>query len=149
MQRWIVPVVAAVLLVFGGGLFGVWTYKQNMQHPIWVPLPINPELPGDKRDEIVKHLKAGLESKEILLKISKDLDLPKKLKLPSDDAAADSLKRRLFVNSTDGNMAKGVPPTINIGVKGKNKEKEITGAIATRLMEDVWKILGIEPPPKK
>ena len=40
-------------------------------------------------------------------------------------------------------------PSINVGVKGKRKNQELSGKIAMRLMEDVWNFLGIKPPPKK
>jgi hypothetical protein len=40
----------------------------------------------------------------------------------------------------------GKVPAIHIGVNGKNKEREVSGQIAMRLIQDVWKILGIEPP---
>ena len=40
-------------------------------------------------------------------------------------------------------------PSIHIGVNGKGKESEVSGEIAMRLMDDVWKILGIKPPAKK
>ena len=43
----------------------------------------------------------------------------------------------------------GKVPAIHIGVKGKAKESEVSGEIAMRLMDDVWKILGIKPPKKK
>jgi hypothetical protein len=43
----------------------------------------------------------------------------------------------------------GKVPAILVGLTGKNKEREVSGEIAMRLMDDVWKILGVEPPPKK
>ena len=33
-------------------------------------------------------------------------------------------------------------------LKGKAKESGVSGEIAMRLMDEVWKILGIEPPKK-
>ncbi len=42
----------------------------------------------------------------------------------------------------------GKVPAIHIGLTGKRKEREVSGAVAMRLMDDVWKILGIKAPPK-
>jgi len=53
MQRWIVVGVVAVLLFCGmgiGGLFAYRAYKQNLPGPVWVPMPVNPELPPEKCD---------------------------------------------------------------------------------------------------
>ena len=38
-------------------------------------------------------------------------------------------------------------PVVQIGVRGKKKERELAGQISMRLMDVVWKILGIKPPP--
>lgn len=43
----------------------------------------------------------------------------------------------------------GTAPSLNVGVSGKAKDAGISGEIAMRLMQDVWKILGIKPPPRK
>lgn len=149
MQRWILTGVVAVILVLGGGAFGYWTIKQNRPAPIWVPLSMKADFPYDKRKEIAKELKTKLEKKEILLKVSKDLGLAAAWKLPSDEAAADELGKRLFVDLGDMDTPDGKVPSMNIGVRGKLKEKELSGKIAVRLMKDVWTILGLEAPPAK
>lgn len=152
MQRWIVAGVVAVLLIGGmgvGGLFAYRAYKQNLPAPIWVPMPINPELPTDKRDDIIAKLKTELGKPERLAKVSKDLGLVTKWGLPSDEACAAELGRRMFVKAGEMDTPMGKTPAIHIGLNGKNKEREVSGEIAMRLMEDVWKILGIDPPSKK
>lgn len=141
--------VVAVMLVLGGGVFAYWTYKQNRPNPVWVPLPINPGVPDKKRQEIATDLKAKLGRPEILIQVSKDLGLAKKMNLASDNKVADELARRLFVKVGEAASPMGRVPSINIGVTGKNKEKEVSGEIAMRLMEDVWKILGIKAPSRK
>lgn len=149
MQRWIVFGVVVMILVLGGGGFAYKSYKENRPNPIWVPMPINPELPGDKRIEIAKELKELLKKPELLIQISKDLGLPKALQLPTDELAADEVARRLFVNVGETDSANGVKvPTINIGVTGMRKERVISEKIVMRLMEDVKKIIGIKPPPQ-
>jgi hypothetical protein len=150
MQRWIVFGVVAVLLVLGGGGFAYRTYKQNRPQPMWVPLPINPELPQEKRKEVVTELKKSLLKPEVLIQVSKDLGLPKTLGLPTDEAAANDIAQRLFVEVGEADAPTGGKvPSINIGIRGKRKDSEVSGKIAMRLMQDVWKILGIKPPPQK
>jgi hypothetical protein len=150
MQRWIVFGVVVVALMLGGGGFAYKSYKQNRPHPVWVPLPINPELPGEKRTEIARELKTQLAKPEILIQVSKDLALPQALGLASDEQAAKEIAERLFVNVGEADSPTGTKvPSINIGVRGKAREQEVSGKIAMRLMQDVWKILGIKPPEKK
>ncbi len=144
MQRWIVLGVVAMILVLGGGAFGYWTIKQNRPAPIWVPLTMKAEIPYEKRREIAKELKTKLENKEILVRVSKDLGLAGEWKLPSAEAAADELGKRLFVEAGDMDSPEGRLPSLNIGVRGKLKEKDLSGKIAVRLMDDVAKILGIK-----
>lgn len=149
MQRWIVGGLVVMMLLFGGGLFAYFTYKQNRPAPVWVPLPINPELPDAKRDEIVSDLKTRLSAEEILLKVSKDVNLTAKWDLASDKEGASEIRRRLFVRAGEADTSMGKVPAIHIGLTGKKKEREVSGEIAVRLMDDVWGILGIKPPPKE
>ena len=141
--------VVAIFLLIGGGGFAYWNYKQNLPHPVWVPLPLNPDLSDDKRQEIAKELKAKLGTTEILTIISKDLNLPKKWKMSSDDEAVGELGRRLFVTQGEVASSMGKVPAINIGVQGPRKDKGVSEEIANHLMVDVRKILGIKAPPTK
>lgn len=136
-------------LMLGGGVFAYRVYKENRPQPIWVPLPINPKLPGSKRDEVVKDLKEKLDTPEILLRVSQDLNLAELWSLPSEAAAGEELSKRLFVTLGESHTGVGPTPTIDIGVTGAMKEKALSEKIAMRLMEDVWKIIGIDPPPRK
>ena len=138
-----------MMLVLGGGGYAYRNYKLNRPHPIWVPLPINPALPLEKRDEIAKDLKAKLSKFEILLQVSHDLGLPKKWNLATDEEAAEEIAARLFVKVGEADGPMGKVPSINIGLTGKSRDKEITEKVALRLMEDVWKIAGIKPPAPK
>jgi len=149
MQRWIVAGVVAMLLMGAGGFFALKTYKQSRPAPVWVPLPINPELPVAKRDEIIAKLRSELSQSDRLLRVSKDVGLVGKWKLSSDEDGAAEVASRLFVREGEADTPNGKVPAIHIGVKGKRKEREVSGEIAMRLMEDVWEILGIEPPPKR
>jgi hypothetical protein len=149
MQRWIAAGVVALVLLLGGTYFAYRTYQHNRPQPVWVPLPINPELESAKRDEIIKDLKAKLSAPDLLIQVSKDLGLPQKWNLPSDAECAKEIANRLFIRPGDADSSIGSVPAIHIGIKGKVKESAVSGEIAMRLMEDVWKILGIEPPKKK
>ena len=150
MQRWIAAGVVVMMLFFGGGFYAYRTIKQNRPHPVWVPLPINPETPSAEGQRIAKELKEKLSDKDLLIQVSKDIGLPAKMGLANDSDAADELRSRLFVKVGEADSPMGKVPSINIGVSGKAKEKDVSGEIAMRLMKDVWKILGIKPPePKK
>jgi hypothetical protein len=148
MQRWIAAGVVAMMLFLGGGYFAYRAYQQNRPHPVWVPLPINPELETAKRDEIIKGLLGKLKEPELLKNVSKDLGLSQKWSLPSDEECAKEIARRIFVRPGDADSPMGPVPAIHIGLSGKEKESKVTGEIAMRLMDDVWKILGIKPPKK-
>jgi hypothetical protein len=152
MQRWIVMGVAgvvAMLLMAGGGYVGLRAYKQNLPGPMWVPLPINPGLSVAKRDEIISQLKSSLSKPEVLAGVSRELGLAHEWKLPSDEEAATQLAGRLFVKEGEADTPQGKVPALHIGVKGKQKERELSGKIVMRLMDDVWGILGIDPPPEE
>jgi hypothetical protein len=149
MQRWIAVGLLAALLICGmgvGGFFAYRSYKQNLPAPVWVPMPINPEVPDEKRDEIIKQLKTELGKPERLLKVSMDVGLVEKWALPTDEACAAELGKRLFVKAGDANTPLGKAPAIHIGLSGKRKERQVSEQIAMRMMDDVWKILGIEAP---
>lgn len=141
--------VVAMALILGSGAYGFRVFKQNRNHPMWVPLPINPELTGEKRGEIAKDLEAKLKTDENLLQVSEDLKLAEAWSLPSAEEAAKLLKRRVFVKVGETTSGANTVPSINIGVLGKVKDKELSGKIAMRLMDDVWELVGVKPPPKK
>lgn len=136
------------MLMFGGAIYAYSNYKQNRPQPMWVPLPLNHELPEEKRQEVAKDLKTKLAEDAVLLQVSKDLGLPAKMEVGSDAEVVTKLRERLFVDVGEAEGPMGRVPSINIGVRGKVRDMELSGQIATRLMDDVWKILGVKPPPK-
>lgn len=148
MQRWIAAGVVLIVLLMGGAYFGYKTLKRNRPSPIWVPIAINADLPITKRDEIIKSIKDHLSQASVLEKVSHDLGLPAKMGLPNDKSVSDELTKRLFVRAGDMDTPTGKVPSIHVGVTGKVKEAPISGEIAMRLMDDVWPLLGIKPPPK-
>jgi hypothetical protein len=148
MQRWIAAGLVVLVLFLGGSYYAYRVYQENQPHPMWVPLPINPELEITKRDEVIKKLLHELTQPEILEKVSKDMDLTTQWGLPSDSQCAKELASRIFVKPGEADSPMGKMPAIHVGVKGKEKDSVETGKIAMRLMTDVWRILGIKPPEK-
>ncbi len=138
--------VVGMMLVVGGGGYAWWNHKQNRPAPVWVPLPINPERTDDERATAARELKGKLDSPGILIQISKDLDLTHKWNLPSDEAAASEISKRLFVRIGEADTPMGKVPSINVGVDGKVKEMKVNGEIATRLMKETMKLFGIKSP---
>ena len=86
---------------------------------------------------------------ERLAKVSKDVGLVTKWERPSDEACAAELGNRIFVRAGEMDTPMGKVPAIHVGLTGKRKEREVSGEIAMRLMDDVWKILGIDPPKRQ
>lgn len=148
MQRWIIAGVVALVLLCGGGFTAIQFYKQNRPSPVWVPMPINPELPTAQRDEIISKLKAALSENDRLVLVSKEVGLVGKWGVPNDEDGAAEIASRLFVREGQVDTPNGRMPAIHIGIKGKRKETEVSGQIAMRLMEEVFDILGIQRPEK-
>ena len=149
MQRWIVAGVVVVLLGIAG-FFGARTawraYHNEKPAPVWVPLAVNPETPIEQQDKTAKELGDRLHANEILVKLARDLNLRQTWNLPDDDAAAKELGRRMFVRTGTMDTPQGALPAIHIGVNGKLKERADSERISMRLIDEVWPILGIEPP---
>ncbi|WP_200272686.1 hypothetical protein [Luteolibacter pohnpeiensis] len=146
MQRWIVLGLVAVLLLGAGGAAGLWTYKQNRPDRKWVRLPINPKLPPDQKEEAASQLKEKLLDDKIMTKVADDIHLAEGMKLGSTQEAVALLKQRLFVEVGSVTLPSGETPCLNIGVSGKRKEMDSLGKAPTRILDDVFKILGIKKP---
>ncbi len=138
-----------MILMLGGAALGLRAYKQSRPQPMWVPLPVNTEVPVDKQEEVAESLKVKLLDKALLVQVSKDLGLTREWELATDEACADELKKRAFVRLSEMDSPMGRVPAMHIGVNGTRAEQEMSGKIAMRLMQDVWKILGIQPPAAK
>jgi hypothetical protein len=136
-----------MILVVGGGGFAFWTYRQNRPTPVWVPILVNRELDPARHEEISKDLKTKLMTPEFLLQVSKELQLASKWQLPSDQAAAAEVAKRLFVRVGEADTPDGKAPSINVGLDGPKKDFALSREIAMRIIKDVWKILGVKPPP--
>ena len=136
-------------LLFAGSLFAYRAYQESRPSPIWVPLQINPNLPTEQQDQIAKDLKKKLLNHDDLVAASKHLGLMKAWKLDSDAKCADEIAKRLFVNVGTFDTEKGRVPSINIGVNGIAKERELSSKIAVHLTKHIWKLLGLDAPKEK
>lgn len=149
MQRWIALGVLTLVLVFGGGYFGYKAYKASRPRPIWVPLTINPELDKQQRDAACTHLKDYVSEEQRLLAIVRDMKLSQVWSLPSENAAAAELKKRIFVRMGSVTTPMGDVPSINVGLHGTQKEKPMTEKIVMRMMEDVKEAIARPSAEKK
>lgn len=146
MQRRIVIGVLVLGLLMAGALFGYREYLRASPAAIWVPMPVKVDLTLEKRREVCDELKKALLDKELLLRVVKDVDLAKKWELTSDAAAVDQVSKRLFVRPGDMETKNGRMPAIHIGVKGKGWERDVLGEVATRMMQEVFRLMGMEQP---
>lgn len=149
MQRWLLIGGAALLLLFGIGLPTAYhLYKQGRPHPVWLPIPINPEAPFGQTEAMIRALTAKLGNRENLMRIGRDLDLKNKWEMDSDDEVADEIGSRLYVKRGEMDTPMGSAPAIHVGLRGTNRDREVSYAVLDALLPDVWKVLGIDPPKK-
>lgn len=142
-----------VVLIGIVGLFGAreaWrAYQNEKPAPVWVPIPVNPESPIEKQEAAMEDLKVKLKEPAVLIGVVEDLGLRQTWGLSSDEDAVRELERRMFVRTGTIDTRMGPAPAIHVGVNGKLKERSDSERISVRLVEDVWPILGIEPPKRR
>ena len=149
MQRWLLIGGAALLLLFGIGLATAYhLYKQSRPHPVWLPIPVSPEAPFGFIDENVRLLTEKLADRDKFMRIGRELDLKNKWKMASDEEVVEEIARRFYVKRGEMDAPMGKIPSIHVGFRGTNRDREISHAMIEALMPEVWKALGI-PPPKK
>lgn len=148
MQRWMLYAVLAVVgFVFlaGGAYFARKEYSASKPAPIWVPLALRADISMEEQGKLAAEIEERLRSGDFLRQAVVDSDLQAKFSMPTEDATVQELKNRLFVKVGTASTPAGTVPSINIGFKGTGREKDATGAAATRIMKDVWKMIGIDP----
>lgn len=148
MQRWMLYAGLAVfglVLLVGGGLYGYREHLRSKPAPIWVPLALRADISMEDQSKLAEELETKLRNEDLLRQVAIDADTQSQLKLPSEDAAVKELEKRLFVKAGTANTPTGTVPSVNIGFNGNGHEKKATGDAATRIIKDVWKMLGIDP----
>ncbi|MCX6846920.1 MAG: hypothetical protein NTU84_10270 [Verrucomicrobia bacterium] len=149
MQRWLLIGGAALLLLFGIGLPTAYhLYKQGRPHPVWLPIPVKPEAPYAETQRIVHSLDAKLSDRKNLIRITRELDLKSKWDMSDDEQVVDEILARLYVKQGDMDTPMGKIPAIHVGLRGTNRDREVSYALLDALLPDVWKVLGIDPPKK-
>ena len=149
MQRWLLIGGAALLLLFGIGLPTAYhLYKQGRPHPVWLPIPLNPEAPYAETQRIVHSLDAKLSDRKNLIHITREVDLKSKWDMSDDEQVVDEILARLYVKQGDMETPMGKVPAIHVGLRGTNRDREVSYALLDALLPDVWKVLGIDPPKK-
>ncbi len=147
MQRWIVPAVIAVVVlgIAGAGVvYAIWNHKQNLPTRSYIPLPLNPELSEEQREQIAAEVKKRVSEQPVLVSIARDSGLTQALEFPSDEAAADFLGERLIVEAGEVDTPTGPVATLNAGFRCKVKEFEAVGKSAARLNEEIREMFGLD-----
>ncbi len=150
MQRWLViAVIGAILMGLGGG-YALYTYRRNLPDKVWVPFAnLNPELTQEQRENFAGQVRKRLLDGSIMTEAVKDTGLAAKLGVASDAAAEEQARKGLFVLAGEVDTPTGRLPSINVGFDCQRKTHKAMGDLAVRLMEDVWKMLGINPPDQR
>lgn len=112
---------------------------------IWVPLALRPDLSMADQKKLAEQIDGKLREGDLLRQVVIDVGLQEKFKQPDLDAAVNELKRRLFVDVGSADTPQGLVPSINIGVSGIGHERKVLGEASTRIIRDVWRMIGIDP----
>jgi hypothetical protein len=120
-------------------------YFLRQPDKVWVPLALRADISMAEQKKLAEQIEGKLRSDEMLRQVVIDVGLQEKFKQPSQDAAVKNLERRLFVEVGSADTPAGTVPSINIGVKGTGHEHEILGEASTRIIRDVWRMIGFDP----
>jgi hypothetical protein len=150
VQRRIVWIGALVfLLALGGSLGGFFLLRKikgDRPREMWVPLPVVAELDEAMREKIVGELRAAVDE-GMLLRVSRDNRLAQQWGLPSEEACAAEIRRRMFVRSGEADTPLGKVPAIHVGIRGPAREMALSGQLSTALVFELQKTskLGFVP----
>lgn len=132
------------LLLAIGGYFARKEYYNNKPSKIWVPLPVSVELLYEDQKKLADQIEEALRADDILLQVVRDAGLQEKFKQASEAEAVEDLGQRLFVEVGTADTSMGQLPSINIGVKGRHREKPALEAASMSVIKEVWKMVGID-----
>ncbi len=134
-----------LVLLAGGAFYARKEYYASKPAPIWVPLPLRPDISMADQEKLAKEIEERLRDEGLLRQVATDVDLQGKLNLPDIEAAVKELDKRLFVKVGTAMAPTGTVPSINIGLNGNGHEREIISETTTRITKDVWRMLGVDP----
>ncbi|MGJ8634384.1 MAG: hypothetical protein ACSHX7_10730 [Luteolibacter sp.] len=137
--------VVGLILAGAGGLYALKEYRDAKPGPIWAQMPLNPELPDEKREELAIQIKEGLLREGVLDEVVAEAGLTEKFGLGSDEETVKEMEKRVFVKVGTVAMPAGKVPSLNIGVEGKRGERATLEAAAMGLMKKVWVMMGLDP----
>lgn len=149
MQRLILIGLAVCVLLGVAGVGGIWWMRQNRADSQWVPFPLNEETSREQRGELQKRLQEQLTKPEVLAKVVTEVGLQSKWGVATEQDAVTRLQSLIFVREgefKDPNTTMTYA-TMDVGVKGKQKEHALLGEIAVSLGKQTRTILGVPETP--
>jgi hypothetical protein len=135
----------SLVLMFFGAKYARSEYYLRKPAKIWVPLALRPDFSMEDQKNLAEQIDGKLRDGDLLRQVVIDVGLQEKFKQPSQDAAVKDLDRRLFVEVGTADTPAGPVPSINIGVGGTGHESKVLGEASTRIIRDVWRMIGIDP----
>jgi len=138
--------IFGLMLLAVGGYLGLREYRLGKPAPIWVPVPLRVGIPMEDQEALAKKIEDKLRDDALLRQVVIDANLQQGFEQPTEDAALEELKRRLFVKVGTAQTPQGISvPSINVGVDGTRREKKVLEDAAIRMIKDVWRMIGIDP----
>lgn len=137
-------VVGLVALLFGAK-YARKEYLLRKPDKVWVPLALRADISMAEQKKLAEEIDAKLRTDEMLRQFVIDVGLQEKFNQPSLEAAVKDLDRRLFVEAGTADTPTGTMPSINVGVRGTGHEHDILGEASTRIIRDVWRMIGFDP----
>ncbi len=137
--------ILGLMLLTGGGLYAYREHLRSKPHPIWVPIALRADISMEDQKHLATEIEKNLRRDEVLRQVVIDTELQTKYGVADQDAAVKELEQRLFVEIGSVSRPEGNVPSLNVGVKGNGHEKQASGDAATRIVLDVWRLLGIDP----
>ena len=132
-------------MVIGGGLLAYREHLRGKPAPVWVPLPLRADISMEEQTRIAKEIEKNLREEGILRAVVVDAGLQKKFGAVSEAAAMQELSKRLYAKASTMKTADGTVPSINVGVNGTGRERQLLGDAVMRMNQDVLRMVGIDP----
>lgn len=122
------------MLLVAGAAIGYRTYRLNQPiHPVLLQYPLPVDMSLEKRSATAQVLKQKLCDAALLIQVSKEVGLAKKLDFATDEGAAIELAKRVFVEVGEADLPQGRVPAIGIGLNCKVKEYNTMVEVSNRL----------------